>query len=86
MIGEPDVVVNVTVAERTVDPVFAVADSVTEPSPNPEAGETVNQDWSDDTLHDWLDHNSTGMDPADEESTVHEYLSTVSVGLIVTPG
>ena len=42
--GEPDVVVNVTVAERAVDPVFAVADRVTDPLFDPEAGETVTQD------------------------------------------
>ena len=44
MIGEPDVVVNVTVAERDDVDVFAVAASVTDPLFDPEDGETVNQD------------------------------------------
>ena len=42
--GEPDVVVNVTVAERDDVDVFAVADSVTDPLFDPVVGEIVSQD------------------------------------------
>jgi len=40
--GDPDVVVTVTTPILGDDPVFAVADSVSVPSPVPESGDTVN--------------------------------------------
>ena len=77
---EPDVV-NVTVAERDEVDVFAVAASVTDPLFDPEAGETVSQDWLDETTQSVFDVTPTVFDAAEDDANAHDVLSTVRVGV-----
>ncbi|MCL2470972.1 MAG: hypothetical protein FWF25_04440 [Propionibacteriaceae bacterium] len=61
--GDPDVVENVTVADRATLDVFAHASTCTDPSPVPDAVIDATHDALDDTDHDVSDDTCTVIDP-----------------------
>ena len=84
--GEPDVVMNVTIADRDKVVVFAAADTVTVPLLDPDAGDIVTHAWFDDTDHVVFDDTLADICAALADGTDHAVVSTVNTGAGLTPG
>ena len=84
--GEPDVVVNVIVADRDVVVVFAAAFRVTDPLPLPVAGEIVTHVAFELALHVTFDVTVTGDDADDADGTDHDEVLSVNAGVTAAPG
>ena len=78
--GTPDVVLAVTVADLEVVPVFADADNVNVPLPEPEAGLTTNHDTFEVTDQDVFEVTDTEVDAADDNGTDHDDTPNTNVG------
>jgi len=79
--GEPDVVVNVIVADRDAVVVFAAAFRVTDPLPLPVAGDTVTHVALELALHVTFDVTVTGDDADDADGTDHDDTFNVNAGV-----